>query len=291
MRLLFTDINQIKEQISVDISQDIRTLKPYIKQAERKIKEIIGTALHSKLLTVVHDGVSDADLESLLEKVRFPLAHYAYMHAVPQLSLTVGDMGIGVTMSQNIEPAAKWRLDDFSASLKRTGDEGLEELLQFLEENKSKYPDWSDSSAYSFQKKLFVNNAREFQMYTMREIPRLSFLNMRESIFRFEQNTVKKIVCTELFNNLKSQIAADDISPQNQFLLDYIRPAACYFALYEVEQKEAFKNEYTRLLEELQEYLNTHAEESYPLYFASDCYSAESTIEKNDEESGLYIMG
>jgi len=291
MRLLFSDIDQVKEHISVDISQDIRTLNPYIKQAERRIKEIIGSKLHDSLLTVVHNGVSDSDLENLLEKARYPLAHFAYMAAVPQLSLTVGEMGIGVVMNQNMEPASKWRLDSFIASLQQTGDEGLEELLQFLEENKDKYPDWKESSAYSFNKKLFVNNAHEFERFTMREIPRLIFLKMRESIYRFEQNTIKKIVCIELFNKLKSDLANDSVSPENHFLLDYIRPAVCYHALYEIEEKDAFKNEYTRLLEELQEHLNTNAESSYPLYFASDCFSEESTIEKNDEESGLYIMG
>ncbi len=292
-RTIFLTIAEIKEQISVDISSDIRTLQPYIKQAEtRYLKEIIGTDLLELLRAAVNDeDAITPELEALLPVVRYPAAHFAYMLAVPQLSLNVGETGIGVTMSGNFEPAAEWRLKNFSISLENTGYDGVEELLEFLETYVADYPEWVLSPAYSFNKKLFVNNAAEFETATMIDIPRLKFLHLRSHLYMFEQNTVKKTISAALADEIKAQIIADTLSPENELLLNsYIRPAECYFALWKMEDKAELKLEYTRLVEELQAYLNTNAA-TYPLYEASDCYSTLSVIGLNDEASGFFMMG
>jgi hypothetical protein len=233
IQTLFTDINQVKEYITVDIGSNINMLLPYIKQAEKYVKDVIGTDLFNELLEYVQASDSDNDeLEALLPYVRMPLINFAYKFGAPKLSVNIGKTGITTTESNNVSPAEDWRMKDLINSFASSGYSGLEELLEFLEENKEDYTSWSTSSAYSFQKKFFVNNAKELNESIFINIERYDFLKLKPYIHQIEQSVIKKAISTELFDVMKEKILAGDLSEENEILLlDYIRPSVCYMAL------------------------------------------------------------
>lgn len=292
IKTLFKTIDELFDYITVDISSDFRTIAPYIKQAEKYISDVIGTSLLTSLITLVDEEGTDESLLLLLEKARLPLANFGYMLAISKLNVNVGDAGFTVTVSNNLEPASKWRIDDFRESVESSGNDALEVLIAFLEENKDTYTDWEDSIAYSYQKKFFINNATEFNDSVFLNISRLNFLELKPFIHQIEKSVIQPAICQTLFDEIKLQIVDDDLSDENKQLLNtFIRPAVCYLAMDKHTNNENYKLEGMRYAEQLQNHLNDNASD-YPLYQASDCYEDPITaVELNSEESGLYIFG
>ena len=292
IQTLFKSINELQDYITVDISSDIRTMLPYIKQAEKYTTDIIGKTLRAKLIDVVHNNLEDENLSQLLEFVRLPLANFAYLKAIAKLNINVGDAGFTVTVSSSLEPASQWRVQDFKESVENAGNDALEELIEFLEENRDVFPDWAESKAYSFQKQFFVNNAYEYEDALKYEISRLEFLKIRRFIHDAEQNQIKPAICSALFAKLKTQIKENNLSKPNKYLIsEFIAPAVCYFADFKMNGSEFSNERGIESVRLLRQYLNENAD-TYSEYKESACFEDTSTgtTEKNSEDSGFYIM-
>jgi len=299
LKTLFTTIEEIQDYITVDVSSNEKTILPYMLQAEKYTTEIIGKALRAELIEVVHGNEDDESLKELLKVVRLPLANFGYFLASSKLNVNVGEKGFTVTENQNLAPASKWRVDEFKESVELSGYDGLEDLLEFLEENKKAYPNWVSSKAYSYNKQFFINNAWEFDQSIKTEITRLKFLKLKPFIHQVERSEVIKAICPDLFNEIKNQLKNDNITAPNQILLiDYIRPSVCYLAYArKLEAEDKSDNQFSKLegdryVSEMRGYLNDNAD-NYPLYKVSDCYQDPTaiTISINNDDSGLFIGG
>lgn len=270
---IFKDIQQLRDYITVDISSTLDTIAPYLKQAEKFVREITGDELFDLLIPYVENQEpGDARLDKLLPYCRLALANFGYMLAIDKLNVNVGQTGITVTVSNNLEPASQWRVDAFKQNLESTGYSALEGLIKFLEENRTDFPEWVSSDAYSYQKKFFVNNASEFKQYTEINISRLDFLKLKKFI-KLAEIEIQGILCNDLFYEIKQEFKDESISANNQKLLEWILPAVCYSALNKQEENELYRNEANRLKESLRIYLNRNAD-TYPLYKNSECYSS-----------------
>lgn len=289
MSTIFKDIQQIRDYITVDISSTLNVVAPYLSQAEKYVRDIVGDELYDLLVDYVQNGLgANEDYDNLLPYCRLPLANFGYLLAVDKINVNVGQTGITVTVSNNVEPASQWRIDQFKKSLEDAGYAALEELLKFLEKNVAKYTQWTSSNAYSYQRKYFINNASDFQFFTEKNISRLEFLKMKEYI-KLSEVQIQGIVCDTLFAELKEQYATKTITVENQKLLNYIQPAVCYSALTKKDDNLIYSNEAKRLMETLRVYLNINAI-TYPLYIASDCYSSASE-EIDYEDKAVYGFG
>ncbi|NHZ84413.1 MAG: hypothetical protein GWP19_00850 [Planctomycetia bacterium] len=293
IKTLFTTIEQIQDYITVDVSSNERTILPYMLQAEKFTTEIVGKALRADLIEVVHGNNDEEKLKDLLKIVRLPLANFGYMLATEKMNVNVGEKGFTVTENQNLAPASQWRVDNFRESVKQSGYDGLEDLLEFLEDNVKHYPHWEMSKAYSFNKQFFINNAEEFKTAIKKEITRVKFLNLKPFIHQIERSYIRKTTCPRLFDVIKNEILGGKVSPNNLKLLnEYIRPAVCYLALDKKEENENWELEGIGYVEELQDFLNNNAD-NYPDYKISNCHK-DPTVEveeKNNEDSGFYIFG
>lgn len=295
IQTLFTTIAEIQEYITVDIGSNTRTILPYIKQAEKYTTEIIGRTLHQKLLEVAQGTSSVQKYVDLLDKVRLPLANFGYMLAIAKLNVNVGEKGFTVTETQNLAPASQWRVDAFKEAVELSGNDGLEQLIIYLEENVKYYPEWKQSRAYSYNKQFFINNAEEFNTTVKNDITRIKFLKLKPFIHIIEQAEIKKAISRAFFDELKKQILNNNVSNKNKTLLnEYIRPCVCYLAYDKLHESglEFAKLEGTRYLEEMRNHLDENPDD-YPIYKTSSCYVDPTSFktEINNEDSGLFVGG
>lgn len=292
IKTIFKTIDQVQEFITIDISSDINTILPYIKQAEKFITEIIGTPLLNQLLEHVHEDGEDNNLNDLLTYARLPLINFAYMIGGEKLSVNIGENGITTTEVQNLSPAEEWRMKGLTKSFASAGYDGLEDLLKFLEDNAKSYPKWQQSKAYSYNKQFFINNAKDVNDSIFIDIRRIDFLKLKPFIFQVEQSEIIPTISRRYFNQLKAEILENNISSENAIVLNtYIKPAVCYHALGLYEKNDVYKLEGTKYVEELKDFLNENAD-NYFYYKDSDCYEEPGTAEDiNDEDSGFYAFG
>jgi len=299
---IFSSIEELRDFITLDISSDFETIKPYIIQAEKEVREITGDELFDLVVEYVNQEPEDPEnpedepeddnserFDLLLPYMRSSLANFGYLYAIDKLNVNVGNTGITVASNNNFTPANEWRITNLKNSLQTSADDSQEELLKFLENNVGDYDEWVDSDAYSFQKKFYINNASEFFNSISKKITRTYFLSLREYVL-LSENDVIEAISKELNDEIKAEILNGDVSENNQILLNWIKPAVCYLALSKKEKNEDWRQQGAKNIKQLRNYLNANAED-YPLYLASDCYNVSSSVDYNNANSGLYGFG
>lgn len=296
MQILFSEIAQVRDFITVDISSDLRTIKPYIYQAENRfIKEIIGKDLLEILRTYVENPTpADPDKDALLEKVRYPLINYAYRFSSDRLNVNISDRGMTVLNTDSEVPAAEWRITNVKDEFLVAAGDGAEDLIEFLEDNKAAYPEWETSDAYSFQKRYFINNAEDVKRVTGKEMKRMHFIKHRQDLNLFETEKIEAVTCTDLFDRLKTTIKDGGATPEEQILLDkFIVPACSWFMLAITDKNEYYKGKAKKEVQALRVYLNENVA-TYPLFQNSSCYEEGVTpifpIDQNNEDSPIFLM-
>jgi hypothetical protein len=294
---LFKTVDEINAFIPVNVSTYESSILPFMAQAHKYIKDIIGATSFNDILDYFNSDIDEADeaMDEIIPKIQLPLANFGYMLAIAKLNVNVGENGFTVTSNQNLAPASMDRVREFRDSVTTAGYDALEELIEFVDENESTYPDIYD---FIFEKRLFLNCAKDYNIAIFIKIRHIDYIELKKYIFQVEK-IIKGCISDELFAEIKAQIAytalaypeteGDVLSEANQTLLDnYIKPAVAYLSLNLWKPDPNFKDEGTKYIEELVNYLNENAS-TYPLFEATQ-YNSEGRFE-NDADSGFFVSG
>jgi hypothetical protein len=312
---LITSIKEVRDFIAINVTSDFDDIKPYIEQAEIKfIKPVLGKALYDKLTNDVQaSGGISGDYEALLKKVQLPLIYYAYYIAVPILNVQVSSSGIHIATTETKKTAFEWQVDQLRDSWLNTAHDFIEELLEFLEENASKYSEWGGSDARNEALSLFITSASMFNECYFINSSRRLYSALRPIIKSIEQKYIKGTIGEDMFDAIKLQIqASDGPDSDTQALLDIINPCVAHLtmaralselsleiipnAIYEnvvqvvskakqsggVDKISILKSELVAdgraELKQLQDYLDANASATkYKEYFDSDLYTEPET--------------
>lgn len=233
---LFADTDALKLFVPVMGSFDFADVKPDIgRAATRWIIPITGQEQYTALLDYYNDEGYDADAEdetnNLLKKVQAPLAQLAFFLYAPKGNVNVGASGIQQTHSENSKPAFQWAADSMLQSYFDGGMEGLDVLLDYLNDNKEDYDLWSTSAAYSRCRELFINTSKEFSEHFSINNSRRTFMAMRPILKRHNDITIKSLLGKDLWAELKEQAIDEDVTEANELLLEYIRPALAHLTI------------------------------------------------------------
>lgn len=238
---LFKTIDEFRKQVTLNGNATLKAVMPDILLVERdQIKKLLGADIYKNL----HDGYTDGTLEGkqleLLDLVQYSLAHLAmvsYM-ALNQVQLT--DAGI----LKADKGAYRYQVRELKLNFITKGYNGLESILEFLEENKDdeKIQELGSFSAVVVTRKFFINSAKEFsQEYNIND-SRLTFLSLLSIIKKVEFTLVEKELGTALHDELKEQISTDKLTDDNKLLLEkYIRPAVAHFVAAKAIAERSFK--------------------------------------------------
>jgi hypothetical protein len=262
--------------------------------------------------------------KKLLDKIRYPLANYAYLQYIPFAQVAITASGIHIEVNDQKKTAFEWQINQLRQSLADAADNGIEQLYLFLEENKTTYADWATSSERTVLKECFINTASEFNYFYNIGNSRRIFRSIRDIMIQ-EEERIKSVICQPLFNAIKAEILSGTISPAYKALLTYIKPAVAFYtiasALIRLDVKitpegiQAFSTsdrmtQEVRTPAELQRIANlTHhltasADEkiqqlinflhqnigAYPFYSGSPCYTPPGNAPANDTSTPFFIV-
>lgn len=108
MRTLFNELEEIREFVTIDISGNFKTIKPYLVEAHKFVLKALDQATFTSLLNYVEDNSTlDTDLVNLLEYAQRALANFAYAVSADRLGVYVGENGILEFSNQNLEPLVR----------------------------------------------------------------------------------------------------------------------------------------------------------------------------------------
>lgn len=294
-------------------------------------KTLLGPTLYDSLNTKYNNApetLTDPE-KALLEYVQPVVANLAVWLYLDKGNVIIDDNGISAVHGDDRKPAFEWQVVRLQKSLKTTGFNAIDDLIDFLEDNVGDYPTWASSVANDKARAFFINSARDFHYYVDIQESRWIYLSVLPIMRRVEKQHIMATLCKELFDEIKSQIENNNVSANNEMLMDGLKGAAAHLTWSkalnelavtiddagihllnntfsgtvramtpaEVNRVQVISDEHLKIgmgcLEGIKNHLQLKADD-YPLYKNSECYidlSKDETGEfENDADSGIMML-
>lgn len=330
--LVINTIEEFQAHFPITYTEEnFKRLIPFIKIAQRDyLKPVLGSTLLANLLAHHNTsigsgsesgsgsgGSSSSCLATLLPYAQSAVAFLAVFEGFSQLEISIGADGI-VQNSNDSEKQAIYSGQRTNAKMDilKHGMNAVEEMLEFLEENKDKscFQDWAQSDERTDMLGHILPTAKVFTQYwSNMGNKRLTYMALKSRMVDVEEIVVAGALGDTLYAELKEQLK-DTVSANNEKLLRYLRPMVAKFTAargmpelmlhieaYGVfhflteknerntevlstasdlrikEVKERLNQEAENLRNDLIEYLNANVS-TYPLFKDSINYQEQETV-------------
>lgn len=226
---LFSDINEIKQKITLNGTFELSKIRPDISRTERsQIQPLLGNDFYNELTQkyaealIALESKTEAEKKKIkdsgtqyqlmdvkywpvMEIVQDAIANITFMNGIDQVQVSIGDSGVTISTNDTKKTAFQWQIDNLKYQFASNGFNALNELLLYLEKNLSDFPIWAQSDAYFEQKKFFVETAEVFSENYQINANRMTYLTLRYIMKRVEWNDVRPKISEPLFLKLKEK--------------------------------------------------------------------------------------
>ena len=228
MATLIKTAEDIKKYVSTAFNFTFDIVKPYVVKSERqKIKTIIGEATYKAW---AETPPPEGNPQKAYELLREASANLSVLNYIPIGVVTVADHGITVSTSANTATASYGQILDLKRSLIDIANSSLDEALELMEANKSDFPLWTPTTAYTVFKELMVQRTSEFNRFFNIQNSRLTFIALRAYQLEIQQ---------QIFDWLDAQTFFQIKEAEGAFAATLTAPlAAPFIILKSTEAKE-----------------------------------------------------
>jgi hypothetical protein len=235
---LITSIQEVKAVLRI-ASVDSDSSLPDMKEAEyNHIIPRIGKELYNELLVAYEGDTLTTIQEDLLLYIQKPLAAFAYYDGLAMQHAMITDAGVRRTSSDNIPSAYRWEFDGVKETLALKAHQGMEALLDWLEDNKASFPTYTASEAYTKRNQYLIKSAKDFDdVYRIAQKNRTYFalLNIMDDV---ERMYVLPLIGEDFFAELKAETAPSNLE---KGVILFLKKAIAQFTLYHAFEKNAVK--------------------------------------------------
>lgn len=323
MANLIVTISEVQQYVRVGNGLTIATLTPAINEVHlQDMTFYLGSVLLD--LIVAGKASPSARIAAILPYCMMAEASLAVYKAGPEIEVLVSDSGIQRQESDSEKTAYGGQIARFRHVAADRAFKAIDSFLKIIESNVADYPEWLTSAYYLQKKGLFLRSAIEFEAAGESiKGSALTFQTLRPIIRNIQELTIKSSLPTAMYEELLTQVDAENLSPDNKTLFNsYIAPAITKLTIEEalttlpvevshdgvhVNQLELAGDARTSkmadismlekkswsvrgsgmaYLRSMKDFLNTTSSSSkYPLWFNSDFYS--KTLKAQIEEDSI----
>lgn len=233
--MLFKTDKEVTEILSgVNTSFKLNSIRQQIADVERDvILDILGEEEYSSLAENYNsdDDEMTTAQQKLLPFVQNALIHLAFVENIPFLNVDASQGGLRVNVNENRVAASQFRTEDLKRQAAKQGWNAVEALLEFLWAHPDDYEDWAASENKAAYLCYFINSAKDFNKYHDIGKSFQLFRKISPDINVIEQNQLKSVLGNGLFDEIKAQIVALNVSAENKKLLPFIKLALAKLAI------------------------------------------------------------
>lgn len=208
MKLLLNDTD-FKDQIKSAKSLKFDPIMTHVNTAQRAILiPLLGKDLFDDLFSEyikVMPVLTDPEKE-LLTYIHPVLANLAMFKYAPAGNIIWTDSGAQIRHSGDLKSAFQWQIKEAQKHFLTTGYDAIDLLLTFLDENAADFIDYEISR----NRTRIINTAADFSKYV--NIRRFEFERLLPVSDRNERNIITKYLGKPLYDNIKANIAANDLT-------------------------------------------------------------------------------
>ena len=149
-----------------------------------------------------------------------------------------GENGIFRIEAENQKGAYKYQENQYKDAMLTNGYEALEDMLVFLNANRTDYTTWNTSTEAERSRALFINTAADFRMAYSKYVTRHTFEMLRTIIEDVETFAILPLIGDDQYDALKTAVAgATPLTAAARRLLKVIQKAVAAFTVKEAMQK------------------------------------------------------
>jgi len=233
--MLFKTTQKLADYADINTSgTNFASLRPTLRVVEENhIIPILGSELY-KILNDAYTAPADEsaltnDQKNLLDKCRQVIGPYLCYYYAPKSEVKLSDSGLTRLETANTKSAWQYQGTNYREAMLREAETGSEKLLEFLDDNKSAFPQWLNSYAFQDYKSLFIKSGKEFQQLFPSHTPYRNYHAMRPKMHDVEEITIKTAIGKNLYATLKQKDAAATTTANEKELIKLLKKAiACY---------------------------------------------------------------
>jgi len=222
---LIKNIQEVQNIIPVSMTSEIEVIKPFFTTSERILIGLIGKEQFESLKTAYESESTDAIIKEAIEFAQRVIVCLGYHSALPILSVKIGNAGITINSNADTKQAFSWQVGKVEKSLLELGFGAVEDLLELLERDSAKFPEYHNSDEFKRQKQYLISTAADFTDYFNIGRSRYVFHSMSYIMRRIEEQELNTLFGTDFIESLKNPPSATPLSEaQLKLLKSYIKP-------------------------------------------------------------------
>ncbi len=224
--MLIATIDELKEYLPSNILKDFDKMRNFIRVNERKeILPILGKKLYDELVAAYEGSDMAEKYSNLLPWVQAPLIHFSMYDAVPLMDLKISEAGFSVTQTTNLAPASQARVENFKEGIHKLAFDGVESLLEYLNDNKDTLTSWKESDYYTEKSLRIVSSATEFDRYVFIDKSRIVYQKLLPVMNEVEEFQIRGTISSALVDKILEKVKAGSITGAYKTINDLIKPA------------------------------------------------------------------
>jgi hypothetical protein len=202
--MILANNTDLKKYVSIAQSFEFTDFEPYIQKAVNAyIHKYVGN-LHT-ILADAPTGENATIKNEAREHLRSAIANFGMYIFMPLLAVQLDSSGISVNTSENRAPANWGQIKDIRRELLRAGHESMDLLLAVLDANPSVFTDYTYNYKQS-NNELLVNNATTLSKYYNIFDSRQTYIALKPTIRKVEDQYLHTFLCPELIEALKGEV-------------------------------------------------------------------------------------
>lgn len=234
---LFKRIQDVKKYLPISYSNTDSSL-PKMQDAvdQEYLIPVLGAALFATLQAEA-DGAL-ATPSALLKKVWAAAAPLYYYKELPFLHTQITDIGIKNVTTDKMQGAYRYQYEDILQQCENEGLAALENLYQFLWDNKATYTTWVSSTAYTRTNRNLIKTGVEFTGYYNLKHPHRTFYALQPIMQEVEDLYIISSIGQETFDALKDAASPSDAEA---YVLKLLKKAVANLTIYKSISKLSVK--------------------------------------------------
>lgn len=224
---LIKTIQEVKSVLRISSLDDDMSL-PDIDQSQTKhIIPAIGKEIVTEITGIYEAGNGSELQQQLIKTIQKPLAAFAYLDDIGLIHATITDRGVARITTAEMPAAFRWEFNEVKAALEDKALTGMEQLLQFLEDNKSEFTTWATSDAYKQYHQFLIKTGTEFNQYYSLYQPMRTFQALRPVMALVEDMYLYQSL-GDYLQELKDKAAPTD---DESFVIDMLKKSESYLSI------------------------------------------------------------
>lgn len=237
----FKEIEEFREVVTISKGIKIEAFTGSCNYAlDRFLKPWLGSDFIEAALAAYAIDPLAARWVNVIPLIQNTLANFTFVRYIPIGQVVVDAGGISRKKNANFESAYTNQINQLLAEHYEQGYNNLETLLEYLEENKADFPEWTTSDQYLNNKQYFINSFKEFESVYPIMRGRYTFTNLLPVIGEVEMLEIAPEL-GEYFAELKQSMQDDDLSAKEKTMLVDLKKAIVYFTIAASIQKHWIK--------------------------------------------------